>query len=135
MSGVGTSPRLSEVEGRLNRWRQRHGGPGVRIPEELWSAAAEVAEVEGVCVAARRLRLREAALARRLERASRAKKACGDGDGGFLELDVSELSSSGRTVVVLEGEGDRLRVEVTGAAAVDVIALARAFWSRTSCSS
>lgn len=127
---------LDEVRARLERWRERHGGPGTRIPEELWSEAARVAVVAGIGATARALRLNEGRLAKRMVCAERSSSASEEpARSVFVELDPSGVCSSGRTLLVLEREGgERLRIEVTGATTVDVIALMRTFWSRESCS-
>lgn len=44
---------LETLRRRLQRWRQRHGGPGRRIPEALWEEAATLAQREGVVEVAR----------------------------------------------------------------------------------
>jgi hypothetical protein len=127
---------LGKVRSRLERWRARYGGPGRRIPEDLWSAAAEIARVEGVEPTARALRLREQSLSERVKQGPRLREEFKESaQTEFMELDSSGLCFSGRTLLLLESQDERVRVEVTGAATVDVIALARAFWNRSGCSS
>jgi len=125
---------LAEVRVRLERWRRRHGGPGMRIPEELWTEAARVAQVEGIGTTARTLRLRREGLSKRIEGAHRDEGEGASPGSAFVQLDMRDLCSPGRAVVELEGEGERVRVEMTGAPTVDVIALAQAFWNRRRCS-
>jgi hypothetical protein len=126
----GERPRLDQVRERLTRWRERHGGPGIPLPEPLWAAAAEVARSEGVGATARALRVDRWRLAARTEAAEP------DGgtvpSGGFVEIDASQLCLSPQRVVVRfeSGEGDRLEVELGEAATVDVVALAHAFFGR-----
>jgi hypothetical protein len=141
MLGLGVErSKLSAVRQRLERWRERHGGRGRRIPEELWNAATEVARVDGVGSTARALRLDVGLLARRLEVASRpadlvpvqamaseAPRASDD----FIELDARALSAPGQMVVRLESEdGEKLELELSGACMPSAVQLARAFWSR-----
>jgi hypothetical protein len=61
-----------------------------------------------------------------------APRAGGDAIGrGFVEIDTRVLGGSQRVIVQLEGrDGERLRVELGDAAALDVVALARAFLGR-----
>lgn len=119
---VGISRELSRVFERIQRWRERHGGRGKRIPEELWATAAEVARTEGVEATARLLRLREdrlAELVAELEGKASASPA-------FIEL--GPLPPSGKTAVELVNQrGDRMRVEVAGASSLDIASLTRAF--------
>jgi hypothetical protein len=125
---------LEAVREALTDWRRRHGGRGRPIPESLWSEAAEVARVGGVAETARALRVDAVRLARRV---------VGEGEGAprrmeesarFVEVGGLELGGPRRLAVVeLVGrEGDRVRVEVVDGAgsAVDLVALARAFWGR-----
>jgi hypothetical protein len=58
---------LVKVQRELASWRERHGGRGRSIPTGLWSAAAEVAAVQGVSATASALGVSRARLARRLQ--------------------------------------------------------------------
>lgn len=126
---------LGRVRRRLERWRERYGGPGQRIPEELWDAAVDVARVEGVDSTAWALGVDRGRLARRMEFASAkprsASEEAGRASDGFVEVDARCLSAPRQTVVRFEGrDGERFQVELSGACALDVAELARAFWSR-----
>jgi hypothetical protein len=133
------------VRERLARWRQRHGGPGKRIPEELWAEAAELARVDGVAATARALRLDRHRLQARMRdegqevkrngrrpRRTRRRRVSAEAGGGFVEIAASALgAATGQTVLRFEGnDGEQLHVEVSGSSGVDVVAIARAFWSR-----
>jgi hypothetical protein len=51
----------------------------------------------------------------------------------FIEVAMPAVTArdgASRTVIELDRAGERLRVEVTGTSAVDVVSLAHAFWSR-----
>jgi hypothetical protein len=128
---------LDTTREALENWRRSHGGRGRPIPAALWSEAADVARANGVAETARALRLNPVKLARLAEdRAESAPRSVVE-PAGFVELGVLGLGEprEPRTVVLeLVGrEGDRLRVEVVGGAgsAVELVALARAFWSRS----
>ena len=55
----------------------------------------------------------------------------GEAGGAFVELDASRLCASPRTVLRFHRrDGERLEVELGAGSAVDVAALAEAFWSR-----
>ncbi len=132
---AGTRSRLGRTRRRLDRWREQYGGRGQPIPEDLWDAAVDVARVEGVDATARALRLDRARLTRRMGRRSVGlglPEQPGDASDGFVEVDARGLCAPGQTVLRFEGrDGERLEVELSGACALDVADLARAFWSRT----
>jgi hypothetical protein len=125
---------LEAVREALTDWRRRHGGRGRPIPEWLWSEAADVARVSGVAETARALRLDAARLAKlvggRAEMAPRRTEE----PATFVEVSGLDLGDRRRVAMVefVGREGDRVRVEVVGGAgnAVDLVALARAFWGR-----
>jgi len=129
MSGATDGARLSRARDRLARWRERHGGPGIPLPDELWAEAVEVARVEGVATTARALRVDRTRLAVRMR--EQCRDAGADLGGEFVEVDTSRLRVHGQTVIRLEScDGERLEIELSDAMRVDVVALAEAFWTR-----
>ena len=48
---------LAALRARLEAWRQTRGGPGRRIPDEFWGAAARIAQMEGVAETAETLQM------------------------------------------------------------------------------
>jgi hypothetical protein len=129
---------LDTMREALASWRRSHGGRGRPIPAALWSDAAEVARANGVAETARALRLNPRKLAKLAEGGAESGPRSVVEAAGFVELSGLGLGEPrGPRAVVLElvgREGDRVRVEVIGGAgsAVDLVALARAFWSRSS---
>jgi len=126
MEGM-TGDRLASVRRRLERWRRKHGGRGLRIPEELWSAAAQVARDEGVEVTARALqvdchRLRGRATGAETMRATAA----------FVELPVGAMGAPGTTIELVGRGGERMRIHLGDGRLADLLGLAEAFWSRRS---
>lgn len=125
---------VERVKEKLARWRERHGGRGRPIPQELWAEAAEVAAIAGVNVTARALGMDRERLARRVgERSStgssvvapRSRRA--RARAAFVELDADRVLARGKTVVRLTSRsGEQLEIEVEGEA-MDVAAVARAF--------
>lgn len=131
---------LRQAQRRLVSWRARHGGRGRSIPGELWAAAVSVARAEGVERTARELRLDRRRLLRLVESESAppggAAVVAAPARVEFVELDAKVMCGQGQTVVQLEGrDGERVRVEMSGASAADVLAVAHAFWSRARCCS
>jgi hypothetical protein len=128
---------LEATREALARWRRQHGGRGRPIPAALWSEAADVARADGVAETARALRLDARKLARLTAGGAESVAPRVVEPTGFVELGglgLGEPREPHRVVVFeLTGrEGDRVRVEVGGGAGgvVDLVALARAFWSR-----
>jgi hypothetical protein len=127
---------LGRVRRKLSSWRERHGGRGRPIPEELWRAAVDVASIAGVSETARVLGVDRERLVRRVgERPSEAPGAAVPtrttvASPAFVELDAQSVLSRGKTVVRLTSrEREQLEIEVEGSA-MDVAAVARAFWER-----
>jgi hypothetical protein len=113
--------RLTSVRRDLDGWRQEPARTR-RIPEPLWAAAVEVAREHGVAATSRELGLDYYALKKRVESSRRPL-------GGFVEVAWPEMSPAAESVLELEdGHGARLRVELRGAAAAAVAAVARALW-------
>ena len=122
------STKLKEVQRRVERWRERGGGKGTRMPEDLWQAAAEVARVEGLYSTSRALRVEYRRLKQRVTSTVASTKS-----SSFVELGMSQLCGVCKTVVEVCGrEGDRMRVEVTGTPTVDIVGLTQTFLSQRS---
>ena len=99
------------------------------MPEELWAEVVKVARVEGAGTTARALRLDRGRLEARMAMDRGAEVA--EASSGFVELDAGRLGLSPRTVVRFHGrDGERLEVELGAGAAIDLAALAEAFWRR-----
>jgi len=124
---------LATVRVRLERWRERHGGRGRRIPEPLWNDAARVARMDGVSETARALGLSVARLKEEVGRARTPAERGGCESGArFVELTGMGSLGGGRTVVELVKGGEQMRIHLVGASTADVVSLAEAFWSRRS---
>jgi hypothetical protein len=129
---------LEATHEALTSWRRLHGGRGRPIPAALWSEAADVARANGVAETARALRLDATKLAKLVDGGAESAPRSVVEPAEFVELGALELGESRerrKAVLELVGrEGDRVRVEVGGDAGgvVDLIALSRAFWGRSS---
>ena len=119
---------VAALRNRVEHWRQHGGGKGTRMPEDLWKKAAEIARVEGVYATSRALRVNYQGLKSRLTHTNIREPAC-DKTATFVEVELKQPGDPGKTVVELFDErGRRIRIDVTGASAVDVMGLAQAFW-------
>ena len=111
-------------------------GRGRLIPASLWSGAAEVARTNGVAETARALRVDARKLAKLAEGGAESAPRSVVESAGFVELGGLGLGGPReprkRVLELVGREGDRVRVEIVGdaGAEVDLVALARAFWSR-----
>ena len=124
--------RLGEVRRSLERWRREHGGRGRPIPTDLWNAAAAVARIVGVAETARALRLDRMRLASRVECGGQQVEDRTATVGPFVEIAAGGICAPPQTVVRMEGrDGERLEITLSATSAVDVAALARAFWTRS----
>lgn len=134
--GTGTAV-LSQVDAvrrRIEGWRAMRAS-GSPMPEELWSAAVELAREHGVYVVARSLRVDYGALKRRVDGDGGARRDGMEGAvGGFVELRSSAFlgvpPAGGMEVELCGVDGARLVIRGAGREAVDVVGLAESFWRR-----
>ena len=128
---------LETTREALTTWRRLHGGRGRPIPAALWSDAADVARASSVAETARALRLDPRKLAKLADGGAENASRSGAPPMGFVELGglgLGERHEPRKAVVELVGrEGDHVRVEIVGDAGgvVELVALARAFWGRS----
>ena len=118
-------PAIEEVVARFEQWRQtRHGK--ARIPDELWSAAIEVARREGVNRTAAALHLDGGKLKRRM--------VAVDGVSGkamppaFVEFMAPAATGLPEYTIELESHRGKLRIHCTGATPMQVAELSRTLW-------
>ena len=115
---------LDEVRARFENWRQNRRGKQP-IPEELWSAAIEVARRDGVNPTAAALHLDGGKLKRRMVAAdSESSQAM---PPTFVEL-MAPTVDLRECTIELEGRKSKLRIHWKGATAADVATLSRALW-------
>lgn len=144
---------------RVQRWRERSGGRGSRVPDAIWRAAVRVASRAGVCATARASRLNYGRIKERLDQAggngalvpvgargtgdaeteqeakstgtSGGRPALGGAKARFVAVRLPTIPAhSQATIEVVSRHGARMRVEVRGE--VDVGGLLEAFWSQPS---
>jgi hypothetical protein len=116
---------LDEVRTRFENWRQNRRGKQ-RIPEELWSAAIELARRDGVNPTAVALHLDGGKLKRRMAAADSVPgKAV---PPSFVELVAPRTVDQHECTIELEGRKGKLRIHWKGATAADVATLSRALW-------
>jgi hypothetical protein len=119
----GNGQALAGLRQRFDEWRRLRTRRR-RIPEALWTAAAEAAREHGVWQTSRRLKVDYYSLKRRLA------AACAHGSEPIRFVEVTPKGLSPAPACVLEMQdrrGRRLRVELRDAAGAE--ATARALWS------
>ena len=118
-------PTIEEVVTRFEQWRQTRQGKA-HIPDELWSAAIEIASLEGVNRTAAALHLDGGKLKRRMVAAGAvAGKAA---PPAFVEFMAPAVSGQAEYTIELEGRNGRLRIHCKGATAANLAELSRALW-------
>jgi len=115
---------LDEVRTRFENWRQNRCGKQ-RIPEELWSAAIELARRNGLNPTATALHLDGGKLKRRMVADSVSGKAM---PPTFVEL-ITPTVNQHECTIELEGRKGKLRIHWKGATSTEVAALSRALWA------
>lgn len=100
----------------------RRGGGRRRFPAELWSLAVGLAGGHGVHATAQALGLDYYSLKRRVEQAEGAERSA---PSAFVELAPATQGGASEWVVEVRGrDGIRVRVELRGAGAAEIEALA-----------
>lgn len=119
---------IDVLRARFENWRQTRKGKA-RIPDELWSAAAEVARRDGVNKTAAALHLDGGKLKRRMGTGSVPDKMM---PPAFVEMMVPRAVGVSECTIELEGRNGKLRVHWKGATAADLAGLSRALWDAAS---
>ena len=116
---------IDQVRARFENWRQTRKGKA-RIPDELWSAAVDVARRDGVNHTAAALHLDGGKLKRCMMAAgSVPDKAM---PPAFVEMMVPQALGVSECTIELEGRNAKLRIQWKGATAADLAGLSRALW-------
>ena len=115
---------IDEVRARFEEWRQNRQGKSP-IPDELWSAAAELARKDGINRTAAELHLDGG----KLKRLMGAKATSGKPAPTFVELLTPPRAISvPECTIELEGRRGTIRIQLKGASAADLAGLSRALW-------
>lgn len=118
---------IDEVRARFEAWRQSRQGK-VPIPDELWSAAIDLARQNGVNQTASELHLDGG----KLKRLMAAKATPGKLAPTFVELLTPRVASLPECTIELEGRRGTIRIQLKGASAADLAGLSRALWESAS---
>jgi hypothetical protein len=118
---------IDEVRTRFEKWRQNRQGKSP-IPDELWSAAAELARKDGINRTAAELHLDGG----KLKRLMGAKTTPGKSATTFVELLTPRAISVPECTIELEGRRGTVRIQLKGASALDLASVSRALWEAAS---
>lgn len=120
---------IDQVRTRFENWRQTRKGKA-RIPDELWSAAVEVARRDGVNQTAAALHLDGGKLKRRMMAAGAVPDETTP--LAFVEMMVPQAVGGSECTIELEGRNVKLRIQWKGATAADLAGLSRVLWDAAS---
>jgi hypothetical protein len=113
---------LEEAKARFEEWRNMRRGKA-RIPAELWSAAVEAAQKEGINRTARELHVAWDDLKRRMPTTVAVPR-----QPAFVELVTPGMHSVPECTLEVEGHRGKLRIQLKGASASDLASLSRVLW-------
>jgi hypothetical protein len=113
---------LEEAKGRFEEWRGHRKGKAP-IPDELWTAAVEVARREGVSRTSTELRVEWNHLKRRMAAASGVSPK--PAPPAFVELIATRPQAHPECTIELEGLRGRLRIQLKNASASYLATLSR----------
>ena len=120
---------IDGVRTRFENWRQTRKGKA-RIPDELWSAAVQVARQDGVSRTAAALRLDGGKLKRRMMATGPAPDTTMP--PVFVEMMIPHTLGASECTIEMEGRNGKLRIHWKGATAADLAGLSRALWDAAS---
>ncbi len=118
---------IDEVRARFEEWRKNRQGKSA-IPDELWSAAVQLARKDGVNRTAAELHLDGG----KLKRLMVGKTTRGKPAPAFVELLTPRAISIPESTIELEGRHGTVRIQLKGASASDLAGLSRALWEAAS---
>jgi hypothetical protein len=123
----GVQEDLAQVRRRFDEFRSTQP-LRARLPETLWSAAAELAARYGVHPTARALRLDYTGLRKRVENRGQPKRKRAAAPLSFVEL-VGPVGGTitSCSVEVEAAQGSKLRLELKAVATTELVNLIRAF--------
>jgi hypothetical protein len=99
---------------------------GSRIPQTLWALAVRLVKTHGVCRTASALGLDYYGLKKRAEQTPDQPQSSGP---AFVELPSPVMVGKQGLFELDNGAGARIRVQLVGYDAADVVALLRNFWN------
>ena len=123
---------LRELQKRLDALRKGGRKRRLRIPEEIWTAAAIQARSHGINRVARTLRLDYYTLKRRAAAAKPGLPPPTQPSAPkFVEIDFAPSPAmSGCTIELEDQSGAKMTMRLAGGGVAELVTLAEAFWRR-----
>jgi 2-iminoacetate synthase ThiH len=123
----GVGEEVEQLRQRLDEFRSAHALRS-RLPESLWTAAAELAKRHGVYQTARALHLDYAGLKKRIENHGQVKRKRAMAPPGFMEfIAPGARPVTDSTLEVESAQGSKLRLNLQAIATTELVNLIRAF--------
>jgi hypothetical protein len=119
-------PDMEQARQELEAWRIAHR-PRCHIPASLWKKAAELASQHGLYLTSRTLRVDYMRLKKLVQPTSPEGKSAEL--PRFIELMAPTVAGIPECVVELEGAGRRMRIQLKGMGAAELVGLSRMVWS------
>lgn len=117
---------VAELREQIESWRKTRAKPG-RMAEDLWRAAAKLAGRHGINLVARALRLDYYSLKSWIDGSGHGKAARATRRApAFVEVRPASFAPSLCVLEIEEPRGAKLTVRLSSA--LDVVAVAEAFW-------
>ena len=122
---------LSSAAARFEAWRKNRTTR--RIPEELWSLAADLGAHHGLSRAARALRVDYYGLKKRIDAAAAPDPSGTDAPPAFVSILTAPSAEVSDGLIEFErAGGEKMRIHWKGGVTPDLAALSRLFlWPRT----
>lgn len=118
---------LEQLRQRLDEFRSTHPLRS-RLPESLWTAAAELAKRHGLYQTARTLRLDYVGLKRRMENGGQSRQKRTTVAPSFMEFIAAGAKPvTDCTIEVESAQGGKLRLNLQAVATTELVNLIRAF--------
>ncbi len=122
------TPAALEVQARFEHWRNTRTKRG-KIPEELWSAAAELTNFHSINQIARLMRLNASDLSKKISSISRSVVKMNDESPvSFIELPkISNCNAGSCEIDLKRSDGSEMQIRLSSKNTADLPALIQAF--------
>lgn len=117
---------MEQARQELEAWRSTHP-PRCHIPNSLWKRAAGLASQHGLYLTSRTLRVDYTRLKKLVQPTSPERKSVEL--PRLIELMAPTVAGMPECVVELEGAGRRMRIQMKGVGAAELVGLSRMVWS------
>ena len=122
-------PTLSEVKEQFKTWRKTRKSPRP-IPAELWASAVRLTANHSISRISKELVVDYSRLKKRVL-AKKKTKSAKMSSSGFIELNLDPPAAVSECIVEMQDiAGAKIRMHFRGKTDVDLLQLAKAFWSK-----